>query len=175
MFLQEQIKDIIIITSPRRWPALAVTPAVVCVYCAVVCVYCTFITAVPMLGGDRVSSREEERAKCNTSRAPWLHHGELMCVCLLLQYLLQSCSSGGRGKVDDMCCERRRAEANCNLIRRHKRKSNSIYIQTHSSCLGWSRTTCQYHDKAVLYCCSMCVFITAGPIIKLCAGKGGGQ
>jgi len=33
------------------------------------------------------------------------------CVCLLLQYLLQSCSRGGRGIVEDMCYERRRAEA----------------------------------------------------------------
>ena len=34
-----------------------------------------------------------------------------VCVCLLLQYLLQSCSRGGRGIVEDMCYERRRAEA----------------------------------------------------------------
>jgi hypothetical protein len=33
-------------------------------------------------------------------------------VCLLLQYQLQSCSrGGGGGKVEDMCYERRRAEA----------------------------------------------------------------
>jgi hypothetical protein len=32
-------------------------------------------------------------------------------VCLLLQYLLQSCLRGGRGIVQDMCYERRRAEA----------------------------------------------------------------
>ena len=36
-----------------------------------------------------------------------LEHG----MCLLLQYLLQSCSRGGRGIVEDMCYERRRAEA----------------------------------------------------------------
>jgi hypothetical protein len=29
---------------------------------------------------------------------------------LLLQYLLQRCSRGGRGIVEDMCYERRRAE-----------------------------------------------------------------
>jgi len=29
----------------------------------------------------------------------------IMCVCLLLQYLLQSCSRGGRGIVEDMCYE----------------------------------------------------------------------
>ena len=34
-----------------------------------------------------------------------------VCVCLLLQYLLQSCSRGGRGIMEDMCYERRRAEA----------------------------------------------------------------
>jgi hypothetical protein len=33
------------------------------------------------------------------------------CVCLLLQYLLQSCSrGGGGGRVEDMCYERLRAE-----------------------------------------------------------------
>ena len=32
-------------------------------------------------------------------------------VCLLLQDLLQSCSRGGRRRVEDMCYERRRAEA----------------------------------------------------------------
>ena len=35
----------------------------------------------------------------------------LLCVCLLLQDLLQSCSRGGRRRVEDMCYERRRAEA----------------------------------------------------------------
>jgi hypothetical protein len=34
-----------------------------------------------------------------------------LCECLLLQDLLQSCSRGGRGTVEDMCYERRRAEA----------------------------------------------------------------
>jgi hypothetical protein len=33
------------------------------------------------------------------------------CVCLLLQYLLQRCSRGGRGIVEDMCHKRRRTEA----------------------------------------------------------------
>jgi hypothetical protein len=34
------------------------------------------------------------------------------CVCvLLLQDLLQSCARGGRRRVEDMCYERRRAEA----------------------------------------------------------------
>ena len=32
-------------------------------------------------------------------------------MCLLLQDLLQSCSRGGRRRVEDMCYERRRAEA----------------------------------------------------------------
>ena len=34
-----------------------------------------------------------------------------VCVCLLLQDLLPSCSRGGRRRVEDMCYERRRAEA----------------------------------------------------------------
>jgi hypothetical protein len=33
------------------------------------------------------------------------------CVCLLLQNLLQSCSRVGRGIMEDMYYERRRAEA----------------------------------------------------------------
>jgi ankyrin repeat protein len=37
--------------------------------------------------------------------------GKEVCVCLLLQDLLQSCSRGGRRRVEDMCYERRRAEA----------------------------------------------------------------
>ncbi len=35
-------------------------------------------------------------------------------VCLLLQYLLQSCSRGGGGGMEDMCYERLRAEASVN-------------------------------------------------------------
>jgi hypothetical protein len=38
--------------------------------------------------------------------------GDLKTVCvLLLQDLLQNCSRGGRRRVEDMCYERRRAEA----------------------------------------------------------------
>jgi hypothetical protein len=33
------------------------------------------------------------------------------CVCLLLQYLIQSCARAGRRIVEDMCYEIRRAEA----------------------------------------------------------------
>ena len=36
--------------------------------------------------------------------------GSKVCV-LLLQDLLQSCARGGRRRVEDMCYERRRAEA----------------------------------------------------------------
>ena len=35
-------------------------------------------------------------------------------VCLLLQYLLQSCSRGGGGGMEDMCYERLRAKAGVN-------------------------------------------------------------
>jgi hypothetical protein len=34
-----------------------------------------------------------------------------LCVCLLLQYLIQSCARGGRRIVEDMCYEIRRTEA----------------------------------------------------------------
>jgi hypothetical protein len=40
-----------------------------------------------------------------------LEAGYCVFLFLLLQYLLQSCSRGGRGIVKDMCYERRRAEA----------------------------------------------------------------
>jgi hypothetical protein len=44
-------------------------------------------------------------------------HRISVCVCLLLQYLLQSCSRGRGGIVEDMCYERRRAEAClCGLV-----------------------------------------------------------
>jgi len=36
---------------------------------------------------------------------------ESVCICLLLQDLLQRCSRGGRRRVEDMDYERRRAEA----------------------------------------------------------------
>jgi hypothetical protein len=39
------------------------------------------------------------------------HHEVCVFIPLLLQYLLQSCSRGRRGIVEDMCYERRRAEA----------------------------------------------------------------
>jgi hypothetical protein len=35
----------------------------------------------------------------------------LLTLCLLLQYLIQSCARGGRRIVEDMCYEIRRAEA----------------------------------------------------------------
>ena len=52
---------------------------------------------------------------------PWTRGrrgGYFSCVvlCLLLQYLLQSCSRGGRGIVEDMCYARRRAEACGGLV-----------------------------------------------------------
>ena len=50
------------------------------------------------------------------------------CVCLLLQYLLQSCSVGGRGIVEDMCCERRRAETGTREER---------YFNTGCACFPW--------------------------------------
>ena len=48
------------------------------------------------------------RPKQNVQKTPDL------CVCLLLQHLLQICSRGG-GEVEDMCYERLRAEADVKL------------------------------------------------------------
>ncbi len=56
-------------------------------------------------GGGEEGERERERA------------GEVRLygsVCLLLQYLLQSCSRGGGGGMEDMCYERLRAKAGVN-------------------------------------------------------------
>jgi hypothetical protein len=41
----------------------------------------------------------------------WESNPKLQGVCLLLQYLIQSCARGGRRTVEDMCYEIRRAEA----------------------------------------------------------------
>jgi len=46
----------------------------------------------------------------NGSTSLLLPHVDGVCV-LLLQDLLQSCSRVGGGRVEDMCYERRRAEA----------------------------------------------------------------
>jgi hypothetical protein len=54
--------------------------------------------------GGSSDSKTLQRPAINTT-------GQTRCLCLLLQYLLQSCSRGGRGIVEDMCHERRRAEA----------------------------------------------------------------
>jgi hypothetical protein len=77
-------------------------PGRVTVTAALVTDVCVFITAVPITklfawgGGD--SGGHVLRGP--TSRV----------VCLLLQYLLQSCSRGGGGTVEDMCYEGLRAE-----------------------------------------------------------------
>jgi len=42
---------------------------------------------------------------------PKLQGGVCVCVCLLLQDLAQSCLRGEEGILEDMCYERRRAEA----------------------------------------------------------------
>ena len=49
-----------------------------------------------------------------------IHECVIRCVCvLLLQDLLQSCSRGGGGRVEDMCYERRRAEASVDESAHH--------------------------------------------------------
>jgi hypothetical protein len=89
---------------------------------------CVFITAVPITklfawgegdSGTMIRTRpatlfpHPRAANCNGSQ--WDEQGTvrstkmssnvslLACVCLLLQYLFQSCSRGGRGIVKDMC------------------------------------------------------------------------
>ncbi len=101
-----------------------------------------------------------------------------MCVCLLLQDLVQSCLRGEGGILEDMCYERRRAEACVDGL------------------LCPSRQLSVYRDGVCVYYCStyykavregggedmcyerlrvLCVFITAVPITKLFARGGGGN
>jgi hypothetical protein len=42
------------------------------------------------------------RTQCQWLVSSGSHVAVYVCVCLLLQYLLQSCSRGGRGIVEDM-------------------------------------------------------------------------
>ena len=52
----------------------------------------------------------------------------LLCVCvLLLQDLLQSCARGRRRRVEDMCYERRRAEACVDESAHHARDESVRY------------------------------------------------
>ena len=77
---------------------------------------------------------------------------KLVCVCLLLQYQLQSCSREGTGIVEDMCYERRRAQA--------KACVDFGVVRVCPSCTV---------TVGVMY-----VFITVVPTIKLFAWGGGG-
>ena len=77
--------------------------------------YVVFITAVPstklfacVWGGywRTCATRDDEPRPVWTSLP-----SRTMCVFILLQDLVQSCLCGGRGILEDMCYERRRAEA----------------------------------------------------------------
>ena len=57
---------------------------------------------------DFSQEEEEEDEEEKPSRAGL---GLKLSCCLFMQYLLQSCSRWGRGTVEDMCDERRRAKA----------------------------------------------------------------
>ena len=61
--------------------------------------------------GERVRG---EVCQSQTQNVESLKEVCFVCVCLLLQYRLQSCSRGGGGGVEDMCYERLRAEAYVN-------------------------------------------------------------
>ena len=67
--------------------------------------------------GDDAAEVSSESAVAQGTRCPTAGgSGHVMNVCLLLQYLLQSCSCGGRGIVEDICYERQQAEACVGLI-----------------------------------------------------------
>jgi hypothetical protein len=50
-----------------------------------------------------------------------------VCVCLLLQDLVQSCLRGGGGIWEDMCYERRRAEACVDVSAHHALVMQCVY------------------------------------------------
>jgi hypothetical protein len=59
--------------------------------------------------------------------------GVEVCVCvLLLQDLLQSCARGGRRRVEDMCYERRRAEACVDESAHHAQNVERCFITERS-------------------------------------------
>ena len=73
---------------------------------------------------------------------------ECDCVCVYYcRTYYKAVRGGGRRRVDDMCYDRRRAEAWVDESAHHALASDSFTV---------------------------CVFITAGPITKLFAGPGGG-
>jgi hypothetical protein len=61
-------------------------------------------------GGWREEERVKERVR-SVNPIPNPNPEQGVCVCLLLQDLVQSCLRGGGGIWEDMCYERRRAEA----------------------------------------------------------------
>jgi hypothetical protein len=75
--------------------------------------WCVFITAGPSTklfawgGGNMSMGGHVLRETTSRGLGVWV----LCAVCLLLQYLIQSCARGGRRIVEDMCYEIRRAEA----------------------------------------------------------------
>jgi hypothetical protein len=60
---------------------------------------------------EKKGSACEENLMCAGDTPVKSQREKMVCVCLLLQYLIQSCARGGRRIVEDMCYEIRRAEA----------------------------------------------------------------
>jgi hypothetical protein len=85
----------------------------------------------------------------------------LSSVCLLLQDLLQRCSWGGRRREEDMCYERRRAEACVDESAHHALVNTGVGSRARLFVMPNTP-----RERSV------CVFITAGPITKLFAGGG---
>jgi hypothetical protein len=66
---------------------------------------------------------------------------ERECVCLLLQDLLQSCSRGGRRRVEDMCYERRRTEACVDESAHHAQRERALGVLLCPGPQSWTLRT----------------------------------
>ena len=132
----------------------------------------TFLRVYMELGSYFVSARTNKRhhhlrgSPCCPPVLPQasrkLPQYQIVCV-LLLQDLLQSCARGGRRRVEDMCYERRRAEACVDESAHHA--LNSVCVLLLQDLLHDSRSTaggtlCVF--ITVCLCARVRVFITAG-------------
>jgi len=82
-----------------------------------------------------------------------------VCV-LLLQDLLQSCARGGRRRVEDMCYERRRAEACVDESAHQQSYSRSLFVRFFGR--APKRFVKQYKS---LYWCESRVFTSLRPLV----------
>ena len=80
---------------------------------------------------------------------PWtgVCHVFITCVCLLLQDLLQSCSRGGRGIVEDMCNEQEDQAPAARLV---SEVVADLHVTARFACAGRDRLLCANFEPCVL-------------------------